>query len=303
MNYIDEIPFFSGGKELRIIEDGWSDDIKIVAEDVHSNKFVCRLSDIAQLFIKQKEFHYVQKLNKLTDMVPKVYEVGTLTDHNLCYIIYEYVEGVEAGPIINHYSEEEQVEFGRKAGKLLKIIHSIPVRDKFDIYFKIKNKLEKKKIAYKIANIREEKHDLIVSYLDAHLELLKNRPTVFCHGDFHLGNMLINEAKELKIIDFNRCDLEDPYQDFNRMLCFGRRYSIPFTNGQINGYFDGEVPPEEFFNIISFYASIDIGFGYLWAMKFGEDEIKVHNELKNQLLNDFEDYRITIPRWYQKEKV
>ncbi|MCZ3365579.1 MULTISPECIES: aminoglycoside phosphotransferase family protein [Methanobacterium] len=46
------------------------------------------------------------------------------------------------------------------------------------------------------------------------MSLTKERPNIFQHDDFHAGNIIINNNKELTgIIDFNRYDWGDPYMN------------------------------------------------------------------------------------------
>jgi len=72
--------------------------------------------------------------------------------------------------------------------------------------------------------------------------LLKNRPQTYQHGDFHIGNLIVTPDNTLGVIDFNRWDYGDPFEEFYKMMLFSRELSIPFAMGQINGYFENRVP-------------------------------------------------------------
>lgn len=51
----------------------------------------------------------------------------------------------------------------------------------------------------------------------------ENRPQCFQHGDYHIGNMMIENGK-LVVIDFDRYDFGDPWEEFNRIVwCAQRR--------------------------------------------------------------------------------
>ena len=47
--------------------------------------------------------------------------------------------------------------------------------------------------------------------------MLANRPQSFQHGDYHIGNMMI-ENNKIVIIDFDRYDFGDPWEEFNRIV-------------------------------------------------------------------------------------
>jgi serine/threonine-protein kinase len=58
--------------------------------------------------------------------------------------------------------------------------------------------------------------------------------------------MIVSPEGELRIIDFNRSDDGDPWEEFNRIV-WSAAVCPHFATGQIHGYFDGN-PPDEFFN-------------------------------------------------------
>lgn len=64
--------------------------------------------------------------------------------------------------------------------------------------------------------------------------MLKNRPQVFQHGDYHIGNMMIDTRNELRIIDFDRYDFGDPWEEFNRIVWCAQKTSL-LASGMIKG--------------------------------------------------------------------
>src|SRR5690606_11191222 len=51
----------------------------------------------------------------------------------------------------------------------------------------------------------------------------------------------LETGQKLTIIDFDRSDFGDPWEEFNRIV-WGTQKSPLFASGMVNGYFDGEVP-------------------------------------------------------------
>jgi serine/threonine-protein kinase len=136
---------------------------------------------------------------------------------------------------------------------------------------------------------------LFIDYINQNRSLLENRPQSFHHGDFHIGNMMI-ERGELKIIDFDRYDFGDPWEEFNRIV-WSAAASPHFATGQLRGYFGGE-PPMEFFKLLAFYIASNQLASLSWAMSFGQAEIDVMLKQTQDVLEWFDNMNNPKPSWY-----
>ena len=58
---------------------------------------------------------------------------------------------------------------------------------------------------------------------------------------FPIGNMIFTKEEQLYIIDFDRMDIGDPWEEFNRIVWCAQE-SPAFASGMLNGYFSGEIP-------------------------------------------------------------
>ena len=231
------------------INKGWSADIKYLIKDDNNNKYLLRISSIDQYEKKLVEFDYLKKLEKIGLSMCKPIEFGTCDDG--VYIILSWIEGVDAQEYILNLSNKEQYEYGIIAGKELLKIHSLNAPSNiFDWEEKFNKKIDRKIIMYEDCPIKIDKANNLIEYINNNRHLLKNRNLVFHHGDYHIGNMMINENKELVIIDFNRADFGDPYEEFNRIVWCAQASSY-FASGIVDGYFNNDVP-EDFLESISF---------------------------------------------------
>jgi aminoglycoside phosphotransferase (APT) family kinase protein len=299
MHKVNEISLFHEALVVEPLLDGWSIDEKYKVTTKDQQKYVVRFSPISMYLQKKMEFNSVLEACNYTNQIPRPIEVGKIERFQVCYIIYQYIEGIEAIKLIAELSYDKQFDLGVQAGVILRQLHRIKAPVEESAYEQMRLKIEKKKRLYQQENLEEPYHQLIVDYLDTHLPLLKNQPTNFCHGDFHIGNMIIGEDGMLYVIDFNRSNIEDPYQDFNRMITFGVKFSIAFVRGQLKGYFEETTIDDRIFSIMLFYVCMDIGFGLLWAKQFGQDEIAMHVELTAQIMRDFDELRRYTPIWWK----
>ena len=94
---------------------------------------------------------------------------------------------------------------------------------------------------YEESPLKYEKGDYFIEYIKYNRHLLKDRSNTFQHGDYHIGNMMINKNNELVVIDFDRDDYGYPWEEFNRLV-WSIQVSHEFATGIVDGYFNKKVP-------------------------------------------------------------
>jgi len=279
------------------INKGWSADNKYLIKDDNNNKYLLRISSIDQYEKKLIEFNYLKKLEKIGLSMCKPIEFGTCDDG--VYIILSWIEGVDAQEYILNLSNKEQYEYGIIAGKELLKIHSLKAPSNiFDWEEKFNKKIDRKIKMYEDCPIKIDKANNLIEYINNNRHLLKNRNLVFHHGDYHIGNMMINENKELVIIDFNRADFGDPYEEFNRIVWCAQASSY-FASGIVDGYFNNDIPID-FWRVLALYISANTLSSIPWAIPFGKEEIEVMINQSKDVLRWYDDMNTYIPSWYVK---
>ena len=109
---------------------------------------------------------------------------------------------------------------------------------------------------------------------------------------------MVISRKRLGIIDFNRLDFGDPWEEFNRIVwCVD--CSPAFASGQIDGYFEGS-PPEEFFHLMALYIACNQLSSIYWAIPFGEGEINIMRNQAKKMLEYYNGMETVVPQWYKK---
>lgn len=299
-NLLKDIPLHNGYSKVLKINKGWSKDVKYYIESEVGEKFLLRISEIKYYDVKKKEFEIMQEIFNLDIYMSAPINFGKCDNDKYVYMLLSWIEGIAADEIITTFSEDEQYNLGYKAGLILKKFHSILApAEQEDWEQRMIKKINFHLKKYKACGIKVANDSRAIKYINENLYLLKNRPQTFQHGDFHVGNLIVTPDNTLGIIDFNRWDFGDPYEDFYKMMLFSRELSIPFAIGQIQGYFEDNVP-DDFFKIVALYIADVILFSVVWAIPFGEKEVKTMLELAEMIFSDYDYFNSVVPKWFNK---
>ena len=160
----------------------------------------------------------------------------------------------------------------------------------------------KKIDSFRKVNIKFPEIETFIDYIVTHQYLLQDRPISLCHGDFHVGNMMIDlKTKELIIIDFGSLEIGDPMEEFNRMI-WNAQLSEEFATGLINVYFNGKIIPDEFWKLMAYYMACDVVGSIPWAVNYGNGQLTTMLERAKLVLDWFDDFKRVIPKFYKKSK-
>ena len=108
--------------------------------------------------------------------------------------------------------------------------------------------------------------------------------------------MMIDKEGKLRIIDFDRDDFGDPWEEFNRIVWCAQA-APAFACGMVDGYFKYDVPIE-FWQLLALYICSNTLSSLPWAVSFGESEIKTMINQYNEILAWYENMTRVIPTWY-----
>lgn len=294
---LSDIPSYRTWVKTNKIDMGWSSDTKYYIEDCNGAKLLLRISDISLCNAKKNEFEIIKRFNTLYFPMSKAIEFGRCNNNKNVYMLLTWVEGTSLDSLLSLLTEKEQYELGIQAGIILKEVHSLEV-DEADI--PIQDKRGKKMLQlnrYENSAVRIGNDQTAIDFVKQNIDCINPLPPVYEHGDFHVGNLVLTRDKKIGVIDFNRWECGDRYEEFYKVQSFDVEVSIPFSIGQIDGYFERK-PTDEFWNVLAVYVAHASLYSIAWAEKFGEEEI---NGMKRRCLMAFEDYdnfKNIIPRWY-----
>ncbi len=289
------------GEDIIVFEvtKGWSKDKKYYIEDEKGAKFFLRIRSIENLDNTTKEYRIMRDVYNLGINMSKPIGFGRCSHGKSVYILLSWIEGTALEEQITMISEDKQYNLGIEAGKILRKFHSISAPEgQEDWEQRMLKKFDSHLEKYIACGIKIRNDDKAVNYVKDNLHLLKNRPQTFHHGDFHVGNLILTPNNDLGVIDFNRWDYGDPYEDFYKMMLFSKDRSIPFAKGQIAGYFTNQVP-KDFFEILALYLADVILYSVVWAVPFGEEEVKTMLRLADMVFSDYDYFDSVVPKWFQ----
>ncbi|MHC0038799.1 aminoglycoside phosphotransferase family protein [Pseudoneobacillus sp. C159] len=292
-----DIKNYASFEKIEPIHKGWSSDKKYYIETKSSEKLLLRMADSSKFDNKKSEFERMKVLAERGLPISQPIDFGVCDGGMSVYSLFTWCDGEDAAIVLPRLTEKEQYQLGVKSGQVLREIHQIPApKEQEDWGTFFNRKIDRKIKSYTECLIKFEDDDKIMAYIKENRYLLHGRPQSFQHGDYHVGNMVISSVGELSIIDFNRNDYGDPWEEFNRIV-WSAAASPQFATGQLNGYFNGR-PPELFFRLLALYISSNMISSIPWAIPFGEKDVKVMLIQAQEVLVSFERMTNPVPSWY-----
>ena len=213
------------------------------------------------------------------------------------YVIQSWIDGRDAEKILPTLPPERQYSYGLDAGRILKQLHTIPAPAEAEPWSqRFNRKIDRKIALYQNCSLQYQGGEAFLRHIEDTRHLLRNRPQCFQHGDYHTGNMMIDNRGTLTIIDFEKWDWGDPWEEFNRIV-WCAQLSPAFASGMVDGYFGGYVPMD-FWNLLALYICSNTLSSLPWALSFGPREIRVMENQAAEILQWYDRFTTAIPSWY-----
>ena len=280
------------------IEAGWSGDTKYKACTADGTPYFLRITNrdrgdrFTQLFAMQKAVEATG--------IPMCRPIAVGACDEGCYTIHSWVEGEDAESAVMRMPTAMQYRLGYDAGEYLTRIHSIPApADQPDWEPRFNAKIDRKIRMYAECPIHFEGDHYLLHYISENRHLLAGRPQCFQHGDYHIGNMMLTyegDTPRMVIIDFDRYDFGDPWEEFNRIVWCAQA-APAFATGLVDGYFGGVIPMD-FWRLLALYISSNMLSSIPWAIPFGEGEIQTMLNQAKDVLSWYQNMTTPVPTWY-----
>lgn len=303
--YLYKIPGNENFASAKPVGGGWSADVKFKVTTKDGTKYLLRVCDASLKAKKEAEFEVLKMLQPLNFNYSKPLAFGEIEEYGKVYMLLSWMEGENVEIMMPKLSAEKQYQCGLEAGRILRKMHSIPSDGSIDAW-RNKNlkKLHERLELYKDCNGYKIEHlDEMVAFIQNNLHLTENRPMTFLHGDYQGRNIVVDEDCNVGAIDFERTAYGDPYEEFNRMMTYTRRWSVEFCRGQVDGYFEGEQIPENFWQIVAFHCALNLITTIVFGVHTKQKHIYEENEIAKQVIyDDFKGYTCFPPDWFVNRK-
>ena len=282
------------------IDKGWSGDQKYCAVTADGEKYLLRISPIDRLERKRREYEKMSEVALLGIPMCLPVEFGTCDEG--AYSIQSWIDGEDAEEAIMAMDADAQYQYGLDAGRILAKIHTIPApKNAPDWETRFNAKIDRKIDMYENCELKYESGgEAFLQYIAKDRHLVCGRPQSYQHGDYHIGNMMIDRNGVLTIIDFDRDDYGDPWEEFNRIVWCAQA-APAFASGMVDGYFNGDIPMD-FWKLLALYICSNTLSSLPWAIPFGDKEIQVMRQQAAQVLQWYDGMQQVVPAWYQTIK-
>jgi len=309
-NIIEQIRGYIDVSEIIPVTRGYSFDEKYLCITGTGEKYLFRVtkSDDARVLTSRREqFNLIRQLGDYSDLVPKAYYFWFSEDHRSCQMILEFFDGEDGEHSLKTLSEEVQYDIGYSAGVELRKLHKLSAPREYSSWSFLKwrkykwycNEYNKNSLVPEGVDL-----EIVDTFIKKHKSFMDDISPTFQHDDFHPANLIIENGRLNGIIDFNRCDFGDPIHDFVPSAHFTRNISIPFAQGQIDGYFNGQVPMD-FWKRYSLYCAMSIIPNIVWSVRY-DIQTGSHQEIEKAFIrirtiyDDHDGFSSMIPGWYKE---
>ncbi|OWA36110.1 hypothetical protein B9G55_09635 [Saccharibacillus sp. O16] len=307
--WMTQLPESGNWVSAKLIDKGWSADRKYRIQTRSDEALLLRTSDAGLLQSKRAEFERVRQAAALGIPCSQPIAFGQCTGTReegqpggapFVYSLLSWIEGDDAQDRLPDLPEHEAYRLGRQAGEWLRQMHSLDVPASAELpAISARRELARKREAYQRCGYPLRFDTELEQRIEALLPLLDGVPAGFRQGDYHPGNMILKPDGQLGIIDFNRSTTGDSCRDFNRLVTFTSRISLPFARGQLDGYLEAGPKEANFFGRMALYCAMECWFAIVWAIPFGEPEITDTLRRSEQIWLDYDGFERRKPVWYE----
>lgn len=277
------------------ITKGWSGEEKYCVTDAAGTKYLLRETGLGQKARKEEEFRIMRRLEGMgLSMCPPI---KLWWDETTVYSLHSWVEGEDLETLLPRLPEDEQYRLGLKAGRQLRIIHAVPAPVEGESWAEsYARKIQRTEERYESCPLKLEEEWFFRRQVQRGLPLLPGRPTMLQHGDFHRGNLMLDQSGRVVVIDFQKFGWGDPWEEYDS-ITWDVQLAPAFARGRVDGYFEGQ-PPEVFWQLLSCYVCRGLFNGLAWAAPRGDEQIGLM-KLHAAHVRDWYADGAVIPNWYR----
>lgn len=241
---------------------------------------VCDNIEKEKLFDTEANFY---NSNKDNNNIPTLYKFDK--SKSVIPYIYEIIEKVNGKTVYYHWYKMNEQEREKLIQKIVKILQKIHLKNypEYNWSENIKNKILDS-FNQTTDMFSEEEKDIILKSLDKYDEILSDNKFSLIHNDLHFDNILIDNNKNIKLIDFNDSIIA-PFDYDLRLLYMSAETPWKWANIEMDPYQKPEDYKHLFEYIKKYYKELN-------NVKHLDERMLVY-----RILDDFK----LLPRFREKE--
>ena len=284
---------------------GWSADRKFCVTDADGTKYLLRISSPEKEAYKRLEFQTMESVAALGIPMSRPVEFGMCEEG--VYSLQSWIDGTDLAEALKFMDAETRYEYGLESGRILRKIQEVPVppeenEELWEAYYN--RKINRRISAAVECPVKFRGQEDMIAYVENSRSLLKGRERTYQHGDYHVGNLMVDRQGRLQVIDFDRYEFGDPWEEFVRIK-FDVEAAAEFAAGRIDGYFGGKnCVPQEFWKMLAFYLFSTESASPAWGIQFEDGTAEKMVRMAEGIYDwyDWKDGRIMepVPKWYRE---
>ena len=284
--------------EIDPVQEGFSGDEKFHVSGP-GGECLLRISPADKRERRLREYTAMRALAPLSVNIPRALDFGDCEGG--VYTLLSWVEGRPSPEILPGLPARGQRAVGRQAGEILRTLHTVPAPLAPDWAEAYGRKMARKVESYRACALRLPELDEFAAYALDSAALLSGRPSTFQHGDYSVSNMVLDAAFRLGVIDFDRMDYGDPWEEFSR-LPWSVACSPAFSRALLRAYFRGE-PPDAFWPLLALYVAVNQISSLPWAIPRGGEQVEILRQQARQVRAWYDGlYGLSRPTWYCRDE-
>ena len=241
---------------------------------------VCDNIEKEKLFDTEANFY---NSNKDNNNIPTLYKFDK--SKSVIPYVYEIIEKVNGKTVYYHWYKMNEQEREKLIQKIVKILQKIHLKNypEYNWSENIKNKILDS-FNQTTDMFSEEEKDIILKSLDKYDEILSDNKFSLIHNDLHFDNILIDNNKNIKLIDFNDSIIA-PFDYDLRLLYMSVETPWKWANIEMDPYQKPEDYKHLFEYIKKYYKELN-------NIKYLDERMLVY-----RILDDFK----LLPRFRETE--
>lgn len=258
--------------------------------------FLLRLYEIRFMDSRYRAFNNIRILYDNGIAVPEIYDFGVLSDNKHGYAVMDWIDGVS---LDNLLSDDSLInKYGKIVAEELFKMHNIYTKENIDIYDKFIKSFNKKINKLKDIGI-DYTSSVLESFVLDNSKVLKELDTSIIHGDFHPGNIVVNDSK-ICFIDLDVCKNEFAWIDLSTNAC---NLDCPkFYTTLINEYFNNNIP-DNFWLIYNLYGSLYCLDYILYCNRIDNKTLEDGTTVFKKFLDYSDEFSLLKPKWFDNNKI